>query len=283
MRAVMLSTSLAVGTAMCVFIGLLSIGDTCRAAFELEAMPPAERGCSTPDVLGLTDESASSVFHSCPGSRPARTIGAYAFRPFGLAGIDVFALRGKATLKSGSAGISMCFESLEALGYTEQVVSVSMGMSRGSLWLQPRLRVGSVRAPGLYNGICVIFDFLTYNYITPGLRVSFRVDNAFASRLDVAGGLVPVRLGAGVGYSVSRTVACGLRVEKESGLQTALSTGLEWSAFRGLILRLGSRTFPGEFSLGLGARVNRLSIELASTVHLDLGMTHEAGIKFVWE
>jgi hypothetical protein len=283
MRAVALRTSIGAAAAACAFTTLLFFGTACRAAFELDALPPAERSCTAPDVLGLAGESVSSVFHTRRASTTSGAVGAYAFRPFGLTGIEVFALRGRATIRSGRAGVTFCVESLEAPGYTEQVVSLSVGISRGSLWLQPGLRVGSARAPGIYNGICTIVDFLTYTYVTPDLRVSFGVKNAFASRLDVTGGLVPVKVGAGLGYSISHTVSCGLRIEQENGLQRALSTGLEWSAFRGFFMRLGSRTFPGEFSLGLGVRVNRLSIDLASTMHLDLGMTHEAGVTYVWE
>ena len=255
---------------------------TSRAAFDLEAPPPAERSCSVPDVLGLAHGSVSLVYHTSGATERAGAVGAHAFRPFGLAGVAVFALRARATSKSGRAGLTACYQSLEAPGYREQVLSFTPAISQGELWIQPGLRLGMLRAPGVYRGHCIMFDFLAYKHVKPGLRVSFGVENAFASRLHVTGGQVPRRIAAGLGYTISGKVACGLRVTKQNGLATALSTGLEWRPADCLSVGLGSCNSPRQFSFGLSARMKGLSVDVASTVHLELGMTHEAGITYVW-
>jgi len=266
----------------CLFVSCLFAAAVSEAAFELRPWPPAERSCSNPEVLGLADESVSAVYHSSRAGQTGCVVGAYGYRPFGLAGIDVFGLRGKVTSSGKRAGLSFSYGGLVAPGYGEQTVSVSLAISRGRLWLEPGVTLGEARAPGHYEGRCVIFDFAAYAYVAPRLRVSFHAANAFASRLPGPGGALPRQVGAGLGYAISGSVACGARVEKENGLRTALSTGLEWRVMSGFFLRLGSSTFPREFSIGLGLRIRGLGLDISSTANFDLGATHEAGVTYVW-
>lgn len=253
-----------------------------RAAFELDAATPAGLGCSSPEVLGLAEGSVSHRYHPPPGSGPSCVVGACGYRPFGVYGIEVIAARGRLGLAGVGAGFSFSYVGLMAPGYAEHALSVSLGIQRDGLWLQPGLRLGEFSATSEYHGRAVMFDFMAYSYVAPGLRLSFEVENAFGSGLDGGGGAVPSRIRAGLGYAVLSTVACGIRVEKEGGLRTALSTGIEWQAMRGFFLRLGSRTFPREFSLGAGLRVGGLTLDFSSTANLDLGMTHAAGVGYQW-
>jgi hypothetical protein len=268
---------------LCVLLSCVCFTRSARSALELNALPPAERSCASPEALGLAAGSVSAAYHDSRASVPSRIAGAYGYRPFGLAAVEVFAFCGKMTLLHPGAGIAFSYNSLTGPGYAEHVVSLSLGVSRDHLWLQPGVRLGQVTAPGPYGGRCIVFDLLTYAYVTPGLRVSFSAANAFGSGLNGTGGEVPRRVGAGLGYAVSDRVACGIRVEKENGMRTALSTGMEWQPMRGFFVRLGSCTFPREFSLGLGLRVGGLGLDVASTVNFDLGMTHEAGIRYLWK
>ncbi len=265
------------------FVSCLFLAAPSEAAFELRPFSPAERSCSGPEALGLVDGSTSSVFHASGARRSEGVVDAYGYRPFGVAGIDVVALRGKVTLSGGRAGACFSYSGLAAPGYFEQTAAFSVALRRGDLWLQPGLRLGEAISPGLYEGRCMAFDLLIYARVTPRLRVSFDIGNAFASGLGVAGGGVPRRVGAGVGYAVSGSAACGFRLEKENGLRTAYATGLEWRAMRGILVRLGSSTFPMEFSFGLGLRAGGLGLDVSSTVNFDLGMTHEAGIAYSWQ
>lgn len=252
-----------------------------RAAFELRPSAPAERGCSGPDALGLVEGSVSTVFHPRRMSHGG-VLGAYGYRPFGIGEIEVAAFRGRVTLGRLPAGLGFLINSLAAPGYAERTAAVSLGISRGDLWMQPGLRLCDVVAPGIYRGRCILFDLLIYAYVTPKLRLSFDVGNALASGLDTGGGAVPRRLAAGLGFAVSASVACSIRAEKENGVETALATGLEWRAMRGVFIRLGSSTFPREVSLGLGLRAMGLGLDAATTVNFDLGTTHEAGIFYTW-
>jgi len=253
-----------------------------RAAFELDAVTAAGLGCSSPEVLGLAEGSVSHIYHPPPGSGPSCIIGASGYRPFGVYGMEVIAARGRLALAEMGTGFSFSYIGLMAPGYAEHTLSVSLGIERGGLWLQPGLRLGEFGATGEYHGRAVMFDLMAYSYVAPGLRLNFEVENAFGSGLDVRGGDVPSRIRAGLGYAALSTVACGIRIEKEGGLRTALRTGIEWQAMRGFFLRLGSCTFPREFSLGVGLRAGGLRLDFSSTANLDLGMTHAAGVGYQW-
>jgi hypothetical protein len=200
-----------------------------------------------------------------------------------MAGLSVVDARGRLALGGKRVGLSLAYVGLAAPGYGERVVSVSMGVSRRNLWFHPGLRFGEITAQGGYRSRAFIFDFLFYSYVTPFLRLSFEAANAFATGLDASGGAIPSRMGAGVGYAISETVACGLRVEKENGLRTALRTGIEWVPVRGVFLRLGSCTYPKEFSVGLGLRMGGLGFDVSTSANLDLGTTHAAGATYVWK
>jgi hypothetical protein len=270
---------------LCSFLLLAGLfpADLSYAAFDLRVLPPAERSCSAPAALGLIEGSASAMFHSSLPDCSGGLLSVHAYRPFGLAGVDVFAFRGRATSSGRRYGMSFAYSGLVAPGYGEQTLSISIALSRDRLWLEPGLTFGEVRAPGLYEGRCMMFDFAAYAYAAPRLRISFEIGNAFASRLDAVGGAVPRRVGAGLGYAMSGSVACGFKVEKENGLRTAIATGLEWRAMRGFFVRLGSSTYPREFSLGLGLRLRGLGLNISSTANFDLGTTHEAGVTYVWK
>jgi hypothetical protein len=47
------------------------------------------------------------------------------------------------------------------------------------------------------------------------------------------------------------------------------------------MLRTGVRTDPKEFCLGLGLRVGRIVIDTSASLHVDLGITHEAGLTYM--
>jgi len=248
-----------------------------RAAFELDSMSPAARGCSNVDAMGLADGSVSTVFHG-GADAPAVVARAFAYRPFALAGVDVVAARVRLVSRSMRTGLCLRYDRLGAPGYAEHSLSVSVGIRRKGVWIQPGLRLGRVAAKDAYGGGCLMLDFSTYAYVTGRLRISFAAANALGSRLDVPGGGVPRRVAAGLGYAACRTVACGLRIEKENGRPTALGTGIEWRPARGLSIRLGSRTYPREFSLGLGVSLKGLCVDFSSTANFDLGLTHAAGV-----
>jgi hypothetical protein len=270
-------------TAACLGLACgIVFGGTGRAAFDHSAEPPAERACSSADAVGMTRGSMSLTYHGGRAPEDASTVGGYCYRPFGISGLGVRALFGKFGGAGGKPGLGISYRDLAAPGYRETVLSLSLCLARGGLRLQPAIRYAAARAPGALDAGCVIVDILTYHYVTEGLRVSFGVLNALGSRLGVEGGAVPVRVRAGVGYCISDAVACGLSLEKENGRRTSISTGLEWRTGEGLYLRLGSRSSPREGSIGLGVRLKRVGLDLATSLNLDLGVTHEAGLYYEW-
>jgi hypothetical protein len=62
-----------------------------------------------------------------------------------------------------------------------------------------------------------------------------------------------------------------------------VATGIEGRIMGGLVLRSGLRSNPDEVCLGFGIRVGPLSVDVSTSVHLDLGATHEAGITYMRE
>jgi hypothetical protein len=58
---------------------------------------------------------------------------------------------------------------------------------------------------------------------------------------------------------------------------------VEWSLAAGFVLRAGLKTYPQEFCLGLGLRLGQGVVDVATSMNLDLGATHEFGATYVWD
>lgn len=71
-------------------------------------------------------------------------------------------------------------------------------------------------------------------------------------------------------------------VEKEISSDPAFLFGAEIKPLEFIELRLGVRTFPSNFSAGIGIEYARFQFEYAVYTHTDLGLTHQAGLIFTF-
>lgn len=259
------------------------------AAFELEAVGPVERGCATrlalmgfgevgEDGVGTTDSSAAV---SARAARAA-SVSIYGFRPFGVSGIDFAAVSARLRVGATADRVELAYRRLEAPGYLEQTYLVSVGIRAGSAVLRPVVRFGTVAADGAFADWAVLAGVSAAAAVSPDIRIVAEADNPLGMGLVREGSRCPRRLRLGLGVCASPGLRFGFEADKTGGMPTCFRSGVEWKTADSIALRAGLGTSPKEFAVGVGLRLGRVVVDAASSVDLDLGVTHEAGLTVLW-
>jgi hypothetical protein len=119
--------------------------------------------------------------------------------------------------------------------------------------------------------------------ICDNAKLCIEIKNPFGLGLRRQGGTCPQSIEIGLGYSISSKLAWGIDVVKDVGFPTSIRTGVECLIVDRFAVRAGLRTQPREFCFGVGLRIGNAGIDLATSLHLDLGATHEAGATYLWD
>jgi hypothetical protein len=180
-------------------------------------------------------------------------------------------------------GVTISYERLTALSYSEQTCAVSTVLACGPAAIEPRLRVGGVVADGGFGDWAAVVDVAAGTRITASLRAAVALENPLALGLVREGGVLPQRLKIGLGILASERLGFGFEMVKEPRFPTGFRSGVEWNLVEGVFIRSGVRTSPADVSLGLGIAWGWITFDLASAYHFDLGATYEAGITLVWK
>jgi hypothetical protein len=271
-----------------------------RAAFEIEALGPRERAVATRVALGMVpgsfslmsleagpaagDSSADLPEAGAPDARAGRlgAVSIYGFRPFGIGQIDFVSVVVALAAPEPVAGFVVAYQRLEALSYVEEACLVSAAFGSGGLQIQPAVTVGRVRDESGFGDWALVVDFSTRARVHGGLRITTDIKNPFGLGLVREGSRCPQRVAVGLGLPMSTSLACGVEVMKDSRFPTRVALGTEWTPCRGCTFRCGLKTDPEELCLGVGWRRGCLAVDLASSLDWDLGVTHEAGVTYLW-
>jgi hypothetical protein len=179
--------------------------------------------------------------------------------------------------------ITLSYQRLDALSYTEEIYLCSARVAALGASIEPALRVGVARSGDSFRDHAFPLDLRAEVRPTPAVRVAGRLKNLFGSGLVKEGSRCPMGVAAGVGLAVSDNLGFGVEIEKETGFPTCVASGVEFEAARGLVLRAGTKTYPKELTFGIGLRRGPLALDVGSSVNLELGATHEAGVTLFWE
>jgi hypothetical protein len=203
----------------------------------------------------------------------------YGFKPFGLEQADFVA----ASVRVGigpRVDMQVSYHGLNVLQYKEQTYRLSCIFRMGSVGFEPAVRLGTVSQDHTLIDRAVLLDFTLRARPVSDLTVLFGMQNPFALGLVRSSERCPTDATAGLGYRVCDYLGFGLEVVKEGGFPTCVATGAEIRVAEGLLLRTGLRTEPREFCLGLGLEIRDVALDVSTALHLDLGVTHEAGITY---
>jgi hypothetical protein len=204
----------------------------------------------------------------------------YGFRPFGIG--EIGALAGWVLLPLGGPGHGVCvaFQKLGGLSYSEETLTLRCSLGSGDIRFRPGIRAGLVRFDGRSLGSALFVDLA----IGVRLSSSIKVDLLARNPMGGIGGKNikgPKCLSAGLGVRITSRLAWGLEVIKYAARPAAVATGIEALLAKRVMVRSGLRSDPQEASLGLGITAGAVSVDVATSLNLLLGSTHEVGITFV--
>lgn len=257
------------------------------ASFELDPADPLERGSATLLAVGLAGADPAAWVESSPpesvhSSRPSM-VRLYAFRPFGIREVDFAAVAVRVPVGVRFEQVTVSYQRLGALSYTEEVYLVSARFATRRGLIEPAIRLGTVRDGEIFRDHAWLVDLGAEVRPAAAIRVAARLKNLLGSGLAGEGSRCPMGVAAGVGLAVSGNLGFGVEVEKESGFPLCVASGVEFRAAGGLALRAGTKTYPREIACGIGFRRGWLALDVGSSVNLELGATHEAGVTLFWE
>jgi hypothetical protein len=261
---------------------VMLMGCRVHAAFEIETAAPAERGVVAGVALGLTHR-ATGLSRWMPGEAGHRWSAAiHGFRPFGCREIDF--CEGRIVIPVGSSrdAVGFYYRRLKAYTYLEETYAAFCGVRLRDVWIKPVLRLGTVRWEGECVDWAALFDLEVAALIRHDAKVRVALRNPLALGLVKTRTACPTHVSLGLGYLVDPVLAWGVEVRKQVGLPTSILTGIEWALAERLALRTGIRTYPQELSLGLGITVRRVEIDVATSLNLELGATHQLGAAYTW-
>ncbi|MFH1311854.1 MAG: hypothetical protein ABIJ00_01375 [Candidatus Eisenbacteria bacterium] len=263
-------------------IGLLPM-TVCLASFEIDPVSPAERGAATRLALGRVEGTHSVLYGDDWGSAGSGSVRCYGFKPFGMSEIDFGAIWVSVQLGDETHQLSTSYQRLKVLSYVEETFLISHGFRLGRLRCLPVVRLGTVKFDGEQMDMVWLCDLGLATDVRDNMTISVGLKNPLALGLSESGDMFPTSITLGLGFPVAGCLGWGIEVQKESGHQTCIATGVEWSFAGGLVLRTGLRTYPQEFCLGVGLRLGHGMVDVAASVVPDLGATHEFGGAWTWD
>jgi hypothetical protein len=250
-----------------------------EAAFDLRPQPPAERGAATRLAPAMAGEPENRKSREAAGGLRLQSAQIYGFRPFNLDDADfvgasvVLMLRQRLDLR-------MSYEMLSVLSYSEQTYLLSCIWKSGAFRLEPAMRLGTIGQGQAPLDRALLFDFALGARPVPEIGFFLSSRNPFALGLIQSRERCPTDMTAGLGYRIRRGLAFGVEIHKQGGFPTSVATGVEICLIKGFVMRTGLRTDPHEFSLGIGFQTGPVALDTSTSLHLDLGMTHEAGLTY---
>jgi hypothetical protein len=265
--------------ALAAIVAVLLPAPAAQACFDLEPVTPAERGAATHLAVGMVDR-AGRARRGNEGDR--LSIACYGFKPFGLDEVDFGAVTVSVPLDLPVHRINLSYMRLKAFSYVEETYETSWLISTRGLGCLPAVRLGTARLDGDLLGWTVLIDLAFEARPATGTRISIDLTNPAGLGLRKGNGTCPTVISVGLGYLVTPRIAWGGAVRKQGGHETSVAMGFEWAILDRLDLRAGLKTYPEQFSVGTGLCLGGCTVDIATSVNLEVGTTHEFGVACAW-
>ena len=260
-------------TSLCVFLRIALMPVPAVAAFEFQAVGARSGGMG--DTFVGWAEGVEGVFWNAGAiawGRGVSITGAYE-RPFGMAVLDAQAIGTVAS--TGRTAVGLGYQEYGFSLYRERTAGLTVGHRLASrLGLGVKVRRMRLSVAGGGNRGWTAFDLGAKIVVTPRVTLGLAAWNAGGASVNVLGqgGM------AGVGCQIVPNLALLVDVRKESGRQTGVSAGVEYSAARRVVLRMGAGGRAERLSMGAGVVHRGFRIDYATLYHTVLGLSHRISL-----
>ena len=115
-------------------------------------------------------------------------------------------------------------------------------------------------------------------YITDYIRWGFSIHNLNHASLGNYEDQIPVILNTGTSIDIPGNLTLDVALEKDIRYNASIMFGLDYQLIKYLSLRSGFSNEPSRFTAGVGIHYSLLNLDYAVFTHIDLGLTHQAGL-----
>lgn len=200
-------------------------------------------------------------------------IGFYGDQRF-FTGIHFYNLSAVAPVQQvGAFGLSIDYFGFSA--YNESKIGLAYGRKFGEI-VSAGLKFNYLRLAIEENGAAHAFAFDAGLQIQPTkkMRIAAHVYNPVRQVIDKEWGeTLATAIRLGISYHPSEKLILALEGEKYINHQFRLKSGMEYKVAEPFFIRLGGATNPTVFTLGVGAALQNLQLDFATSWHLQLGFT----------
>ncbi len=226
------------------------------------------------------------------------------------------------SVHNNQAGMAFCKEAAAGIYYENHFMVRELGCQSGAITIPCRYGVFGVNigysGDALYNtmntGLAYALTFgsrfaagiqldflrthLSENYgnrsmatfeagiltkITEDLTFGAHVFNPVRTKLEEYNdGRVPSVMNAGLCYTFSDILCITAEAYKNSDLPMEFLSGAEYKFFKNGIIRAGMATNPFRYSFGFGLVLNKLSLDISSTIHETLGYSPQCSLYYTF-
>lgn len=117
-------------------------------------------------------------------------------------------------------------------------------------------------------------------FLNENLSLGFYAENLLRGSFGKEKNQIPTILNTGLSYKFDDESSLHAALQKELDMPLSVRFGIEYNVIEYLSLRFGFMNEPSSFSGGIGIKYSFIQIDYSVFTHLDLGLTHQAGIIF---
>lgn len=209
-------------------------------------------------------------------------VATYGENRFKLSNLNFGAIAGAVKTKYGTFGLNMNYFGYSV--YSEQKFGFSYGRAFGEKFafgfrmnyqLLAIREYGSVGTPTIEGGVLY--------KVNKQLITGFHVSNPTMQKLDKASTeRLPTIARIGIQYLPSEKVSLLAEVQKDMELNPQVKVGAEYRVQNKLALRAGLSSNPFLNTFGLGYNYKNLQLDMAASVHPQLGISPHASLTFLF-
>mgnify|MGYP003476672967 FL=1 len=169
-----------------------------------------------------------------------------------------------------SYGFDLYRESKFTLGYSYNYLN--------NFFIGVTINYQTVSIQNYGNDGALFFNIGGLAYISNNFRLGFSIQNINRATFGNEDDQIPVIFNTGLSYDVVNDLTLNFAVEKDIKYKPSFQFGINYDIIEYLSLRIGFSNEPSKYSAGLGINYSMFSLDYAMFTHIDLGLTHQAGI-----
>ena len=180
-----------------------------------------------------------------------------------------------AVLPSGWGGMATTATVYGFELYRELTLAIAGALNvRESFTLGAALHLHHLKISGYGSAAAVSLDAGLRMEWTPAVWSTATVSGLLSSALSQDGERLPREIRLGLSARIAAGVRAGIEWAGDQWYPLGCSAGAEYRPLESLALRCGASTEPPEYTLGIGVRMARFSIDYGCSVHTLLGISH---------